>query len=76
MTKTITIHFDLYTTQDGRPTCRLSPDETCPFLFARVFGQKYLCGAIQERVEGYGKNNCDFLKPAKECFLRKEGMIK
>jgi len=64
------IDFNVYTTPDGRPTCRLSPEEQCPFLFCYRFGYSYLCGATQSKLKCYGKNVCDYIEPNTKCFIR------
>ena len=71
MKETIKLKFNLYTTMDGRPTCRLSDEEQCPFLLCHTFGQKFVCGAGEQKsIDGYKRNMADFLEPRVDCFLR------
>ena len=80
--ETVKIEINTYTTPDGRPTCRLSPEERCPFLFcftawmflndsSQPCSHKFFCGASQSVLERYGKNNRDFIEPNAECLLRR-----
>lgn len=72
----VAINFFRYRTPDGDPTCAISPDEKCSFLFARRFGTEEICNgtgcADQDRpLLKRGGGGIGYLEPVKECPLFK-----